>query len=201
MSRYFEALNRVPAVPATPEVQVKEPAERPKLYALSASATRVPYAVVPAGTYVAAALARTAEVQRLTETFAATVNASADGRLFLAGCTTGDGSSTVAAALALDLSQRLGVRTLLVDGNLRRANFTRMSAAADLAPDQRETGPALRLSPTKWARLEIANLKLTMDKPDYEQTFSELNRRIAAFPAATIDLGTVRVDSRATAGA
>jgi hypothetical protein len=152
---------------------------------------------VPAGTYVAAALARTGEVQRLAETFAATVNASADGRLVLAGCTTGDGSSTVAAAIALDLSQRLGVRTLLIDGNSRRANFARMFGTADLAADQRESGGALRLSPTKWARLEIANLKLTPDQPDYAQTCGELNRRITAFPAAIVHLGAVRLDSRA----
>jgi len=199
MFRYFEALNRASAVDETPALPVKEQAERPKLSALPAptSATRVPYAVVPAGTHVAAALARTGEIQKLTDTFAASVNASAGGRLAPASCSTGDGSTTVAAAIALDLSQRLDVRILLVDGNLRRANFSRMFATAETTPDQRESGDALRLSPTKWARLEIANLKLTIDKPEYEQTFSELGHRIAVFPAAIIDLGNVRVDSRA----
>jgi hypothetical protein len=200
MFRYFEALNRAPAVDETPALPVKEQAERPKLSALPAptSATRVPYAVVPAGTHVAAALARTGEIQKLTETFAASVNASAGGRLAPASCSTGDGSTTVAAAIALDLSQRPERPHLAGRRQFATCQFlTHVRNGRDHARSKRESSDALRLSPTKWARLEIANLKLTIDKPEYEQTFSELGHRIAVFPAAIIDLGNVRVDSRA----
>lgn len=200
MSRYFEALNRKPSVDQiVADLRAQDQVERPKLYVLPApaSSARTPSVVAPAGALVATALARTEEIQRLAETFAASVNTAADGRLALAGCATGDGSSIVAAAIALDLTQRLGIRTMVIDGNARRGNFARIFRSVEADDDSCEAPSALRIISTKWHRLEIASLRLSTDKQDHERTCGELNQRIAGFPAAIIDLGTVRTDSRA----
>ncbi len=46
--------------------------------------------------------------------------------MLVTGCRPGDGASTIAMGLALDLSQRLGLRTLLVDAHLRRPGLHKM---------------------------------------------------------------------------
>ena len=149
------------------------------------------------------ALARLKGVQRITEGFAGVASALGDARLAIAGCAASDGCSSVAAAIALDLTQRLNMRTLLVDGNICRPRVVNMFAnrkTAMLALESRtvvevksERGIVVRSS--NWARLEVANVTPALEKGESE-SLDELNERIRAFPAAVIDLGVVRLDPR-----
>ncbi len=64
-------------------------------------------------------LARDPALCQLSEQLAALSTREDPVRLLVSGCRPGDGASTIAAALALDLSQRLAMRTVLVEGHLR----------------------------------------------------------------------------------
>jgi Mrp family chromosome partitioning ATPase len=127
-----------------------------------------------------------------------------DARLAITGCAAGDGCSSVAAAIAFDLTQRLNVRTLLVDGNICSPRIAKMFANRNtpiLASESRtvrevqsEQGIVVRSS--NWAKLEVANITPALEKCE-PASLEELNDRVKAFPAAVIDLGAVRLDPRA----
>ena len=65
------------------------------------------------------ALAKVQALRNLSERVAPQAAVDSSTHLLISGCTSGEGASTVAAALAIDLSQRLSMRTLVVDANLR----------------------------------------------------------------------------------
>jgi Mrp family chromosome partitioning ATPase len=149
------------------------------------------------------ALARLKGIHRIAESFAGVASVLGDARLAIAGCAAGDGCSSVAAAIALDLTQRLNVRTLLVDGNMCRPRIVKMFAnrkTSMLALESRtvvevksERGIVVRSS--NWARLEVANVTPALEKGESE-SLDELNERVRVFPASVIDLGAVRLDPR-----
>ena len=66
-----------------------------------------------------AALARQDAIRQLSERMAPTAAVEKSCRVAISGCRPRDGASSIAAALALDLSQRLSMRTILVDANLQ----------------------------------------------------------------------------------
>jgi len=150
------------------------------------------------------ALARLKGVQRITEGFAGVASALGDARLAIAGCAASDGCSSVAAAIALDLTQRLNMRTLLVDGNICRPRVVNMFANRKTAMLAMESGTGVEVQAdqqivvrsSNWAKLEVANITSALEK-SAPASLDELNERIRIFPAAVIDLGAVRLDPRA----
>ncbi len=70
-------------------------------------------------------------------------------RMLVTGCRPGDGASTVAMGLALDLSQRMGLRTLLVDAHLRKPELHKMF------PPPPSKGPTLLLGDQFVVRLPV----------------------------------------------
>ena len=123
-------------------------------------------------------------------------------RLAIAGCAAGDGCSSVAAAIALDLTQRLNVRTLLVDGNICRPRIVKMFAnqktpilalEARTVVELQSAGIVVRSS--NWAKLEVATVSPALEKSG-PASFEELNDVVRAFPASVVDLGAVRLDPR-----
>ena len=65
----------------------------------------------------AAAMVDRIGIRMIAERVAAVARLSGQARVLITGCRNGDGASTVAGALALDLSLRLSVETLLVDAD------------------------------------------------------------------------------------
>jgi Mrp family chromosome partitioning ATPase len=159
----------------------------------------------PSENLVPPALARLDGIHRITESFASLASISGDGRLAIAGCAAGDGCSSVAAAIALDLTQRIGIRTLLVDGNVCRPQIVKMFAnrrppVLEVQPTalvELESEPGLQIRSSNWARLEIASLNPSSELAEPADALEEVNNRVRAFPAAVLDLGAVRLDPRA----
>jgi Mrp family chromosome partitioning ATPase len=197
MSRFHEALKR--AQPLAEQTRTGEPAAAPsrtqKLVELG-SLVRNPAVVRTPSAAVSSTIARAEGVRRISETVAASANVAGDTRVFVAGCAPGDGTSTVAAALVLDLTQRHHLRTLLVDANPRRSKILPIFGAAEP-----EAGPAdgyddLRVRSTLWSRLQIGTFKPLLPSATNTRVLTELSDRISAFPAAIVDLGAVCLDSR-----
>lgn len=157
----------------------------------------------PSDNLVPPALARLKGIHRITESFAGVASVLGDARLAIAGCAAGDGCSSVAAAIALDLTQRLNVRTLLVDGNICHPRILKMFAnrktpilaleAKTVMQLQSEQGIIVRSS--NWAKLEVATITSALETGE-PSSLEELNDRVSAFPATVIDLGAVRLDPR-----
>jgi Mrp family chromosome partitioning ATPase len=202
VTNFFEAMKRqalepeaqadLPGQPSPPELRMVSQSERLARIAAFSDKPLLP------------ALARSKQIQRITESFAGVASVSGDARLAIAGCAAGDGSSSVAAAIALDLSQRLNIRTLLVDGNLCHPRIVKMFANRKTPTLEMEgrnlvepqSGQGIANRSTNWATLEVAAVTAALEKSE-TVSLEELNNRARAFPAAVIDLGAVRLDPRA----
>src|SRR5262249_54009419 len=116
-------------------------------------------------------------------------------RVLLTGCRPGDGASTVAGALALDLSRRLGVDTLLVE------------AGADGGAAEAAGGSLMRIN-SGGAALWTARCMphavngaagesgLARGGGAGERLLAALQAAAGPWRAAVIDLGVVRLDAR-----
>jgi Mrp family chromosome partitioning ATPase len=120
--------------------------------------------------------------------------------VLIAGCRIGDGASTVAGALALDLSWRLGIETLLVDAGRSGGP---LGAEAGLGSSGRplriKPGGVARLWTTRCAnRAEAARPALPAGngQAETDELVAELQAVAARYRAAVIDLGVVRLDAR-----
>src|SRR5215469_12588269 len=116
MSKYYEAINRPPALeqpPGPDRTGEKSGADA----SLLNSGYGAPHSLVtlPILEHVPAAVARAGAIRNLTERLAPLAVVERSTRLLITGCRPGDGASTVATAIAIDISQRLGLRTMLVD--------------------------------------------------------------------------------------
>ncbi len=142
----------------------------------------------------AMALADSAGIKMIAERVAAVARLSGRARVLIAGCRIGDGASTVTGALALDLSSRLGIETLLVDAGSGAG--TGMSG-----------GRPLRIKPGAVARLWTARCAVNAEaartglpasngQADTDELVAELQTAAARYRAAVIDLGVVRLDAR-----
>ena len=78
-------------------------------------------------------------------------------RMLVTGCRPGDGASTVAMGLALDLSQRLGLRTLLVDAHLRKPELHKMFPPAPSKSPTLLLGDQFVVRPSTMPHLELAS--------------------------------------------
>jgi len=144
----------------------------------------------------ATALADSAGIRVIAERIAAVARLSGGSRVLIAGCRIGDGASTVAGALALDLCWRLRIETLLVDAG-------RSGAEASMGGG----GRPLRIKPGAVARLWTARcaagaeaartgLPAANGQAQTDELVAELQAVAARYRAAVIDLGVVRLDAR-----
>jgi hypothetical protein len=141
-------------VPAEPRIGV--PAE-PRI---GSSGPLVP---VPVPNDVMGLIASTSSIRQLSERLAPAASVDRACRLVIAGCRQQDGASSVAAAIAIDLSQRLSISTLLVDANLRNPGLHRVMASGDRRNSQALLDGALQVRSTGWRRLSLASCSPNID--------------------------------------
>jgi len=137
-------------------------------------------------------ISRAKSLQALNERVAPLACVGQSVRLLVTGCCPGDGASTVAMALALDMSGRLGLRTLLLDAHLRKPDLHKL-----LPPTQSKTPPLLLgdqfiLQATGLPRLELASCLPTTS----EASASAFATLLDSYSLAIVDLGVVRLDGR-----
>jgi len=140
--------------------------------------------------------ARTRSLQTLNERVAPLAGVGQSVRLLVTGCRPGDGTSTVAVGLALDMSQRLGLRTLLVDAHLRKPELHKMFPPLPGSGAPLLLGDQFVVRPSAMPRLELAScLPMTASalRPGDAQGYEAL---LDSFLLAVVDLGVVRLDGR-----
>jgi Mrp family chromosome partitioning ATPase len=193
MSKYFQAMQRgasTTVMRPTISTEVLPAVEHPPEPARAAFA--MPVAVVERGDLIGD-LARDPSLCRLSEQLAALGTAENPVRLLVSGCRSGDGASTIAAALALDLSQRLAMRTILVDGHLRHPALRSLLARSAALPADLASATSLSSQRTAWPRLElISRAPVDLSKP----VLDDLGGLLRRFPIAVIDLGVIRLEPR-----
>jgi Mrp family chromosome partitioning ATPase len=139
---------------------------------------------------------RTRSLQFLNERVAPLAGVGHSVRLLVTGCRPGDGASTVAMGLALDLSQRMGLRTLLVDAHLRKPELHKMFPPSPSKSPTLLLGDQFVVRTSSVPRLELAScLPMTAGamRPGDVQSYHSL---LDSFALAVVDLGVVRLDGR-----
>jgi Mrp family chromosome partitioning ATPase len=193
MSKYYEALTRPQPTPQPDHVEDRDHDDIPALSGKNAAA----HSLVPLPTleHVPAAVARASAIRNLTERLAPLAVLERSTRLLVTGCRPGDGASTVATAIAIDISQRLGLRTMLVDAHLRHPTLHRLFQHPGRRTPELVLDGALQIRATEWPRLELVTCCLS--NPDSQrQLFDEFETLLATYPAVIIDLGVTRLDAR-----
>jgi Mrp family chromosome partitioning ATPase len=135
-------------------------------------------------------------LQALNERVAPLAGVGHSVRLLVTGCRPGDGASTVAVGLALDLSQRLGLRTLLVDAHLRKPELHKLFPPLPGKNAPLLLGDQFVVRPSSIPRLELASclpMRAGAPRPDDTQDAEAL---LDGFALAVVDLGVVRLDAR-----
>jgi Mrp family chromosome partitioning ATPase len=193
MSKYFQAMERgasTTVVRQSATTKVLTPLED-----LSESAqpiNRIPLGSVDRADPIGD-LAREPALCRLSEQLAALGMGENPVRLLVSGCRPGDGASTIAAALALDLSQRLAMRTVLVEGHLRHPALRSLLARSTAMPPDLSAAASVTAQRTAWPRLEL------ISRPPVDpstQVLDDLNGLLRRFPISVIDLGVIRLEPR-----
>ncbi|MGZ6176380.1 MAG: tyrosine-protein kinase family protein [Candidatus Binataceae bacterium] len=193
MSKYYEALTRPQSTPQPYQVEDHDRDDIPAFSGKNAAA----HSLVPLPTleHVPAAVARASAIRNLTERLAPLAVLERSTRLLVTGCRPGDGASTVATAIAIDISQRLGLRTMLVDAHLRHPTLHRLFQHPGRRTPELVLDGALQIRATEWPRLELVTCCLS--NPDSQrQLFDEFETLLATYPAVIIDLGVTRLDAR-----
>jgi Mrp family chromosome partitioning ATPase len=140
--------------------------------------------------------ARAHSLQALNERLAPLAGVGQSVRLLVTGCRPGDGASTVAMGLALDLSQRLGLRTLLVDAHLRKPELHKMFPPPAAKSPPLLLGDQFVVCPSSVPRLELASclpMRAEAMRPGDAQGYEAL---LGTFLFAVVDLGVLRLDGR-----
>lgn len=151
---------------------------------------------VPAGQETSRAVAQMHGIQLLTERLAPLAVLDGRVRLLVSGCRPGDGTSTVAMALALDLSQRLSLRTMLVDAHMRHPTLHNSFPRPGRGSAELVLGDQFLIRPTGWSRLDLATFWQPGGEQDCQDLVGEFENLAAGYSAAVIDLGVVRLDAR-----
>jgi Mrp family chromosome partitioning ATPase len=209
VSKYYDLVNRSTATTREP---LPSPRPRAKLVAKTRDLVERPVRAVtetsdplalaetffpePLPRDLPAALARQDAIRQLSERMAPTAAVERSCRVAISGCRPRDGASSIAAALALDLSQRLSMRTLLVDANLQSPSLHGVISPANGTVTHITLDGSLQLRSTGWPRLTLATCCPFENDDQHEAALAELGSVINTFPAAVIDLGVARLDPR-----
>jgi Mrp family chromosome partitioning ATPase len=143
-----------------------------------------------------AMLARSAPLQRVCELFTPLAVVNNDLRMLFTGCRPGDGASTIAAAFALDLSQRLSLRTLLIDANSRRPTLHRSFVRSSVQPPELVLDGPMQIRSTGWAWLDLATCCLGSTESERRDALVRCDEVSRHYAAVVVDLGVVRLDAR-----
>src|SRR5579863_6557338 len=151
MSKYFQAMERRKQgfVPHA-DSRSKPPSE------VAARAQPLALAPVLEPQGLLESLARGRSLRNLTEQLGAASALSGSARILVAGCRPGDGVSTIAAAMALDMSQRLAARTVLVQGQPQGASMHPLFGRAGAPTTPSAAAASIAVQGTGWPRLETA---------------------------------------------
>lgn len=141
-----------------------------------------------------AVVARSADIRDLNERLAPMAAVKESVRLLVSGCRRGDGASTVAAALAIDLSQRLGLRTLLLDAYLRHPSLHHLIVSNRNSPELILEGSLQRRS-TEWPRLELLTC-CPEDEEEQKELLQGIENVFDNYAMVVVDLGVARLDAR-----
>ena len=195
MSKYYEALTRPQSTPQPYQAEDRDRDDIPALSGKNAAA----HSLVPLPTleHVPAAVARASAIRNLTERLAPLAVIERSIRLLVTGCRPGDGASTVASAIAIDLSQRLGLRTICVDAHLRHPNLHRTcsNVRAGALPSWCWMARCRFARPNGrgWTSRPAARFPATTSGCSSSRSSKGYSNR---YQAAVIDLGVPRLDAR-----
>jgi Mrp family chromosome partitioning ATPase len=117
-------------------------------------------------------------------------------RLAVAGCRSGDGVTTVAAALALDMSQRLSLKTIIVDAHIRRPSLHRVFCLRRERAAELVLEGTLQIRASGWPRLALATCYLGDDDRQRSEVIEDFERLFSDYQAVILDMGVPRLDSR-----
>jgi Mrp family chromosome partitioning ATPase len=141
-------------------------------------------------------VARSKAIRRLSEQLAPLAVIDHSVRLLISACRPGDGASTIASALAIDLSQRLGLRTVCVDAHLRHPSLHRTFVAPGTASTELVLDGSLQIRATEWPRLDLATCCPVSSDDERLQQLADFEGLLNRYQAAVIDLGVPRLDAR-----
>jgi Mrp family chromosome partitioning ATPase len=201
VSNYYEAIRRISpqfADEPAPEVEAGRPAAERTEETRPAVRIRTANAIValPVAEAAPVSIARAEGLQRLAERLAPLAMVERSMRLLLSGCRPADGTSTIASAFALDLSQRLSVRTLLVDAHVRHPSLHRIFTVPEHKQPELVLDGALQIRSSGWPRLEVASCCVDgVDDQRYE-LLQRLENVFSHYAAVVVDLGVIRLDTR-----
>ncbi|MGH7913949.1 MAG: tyrosine-protein kinase family protein, partial [Candidatus Binataceae bacterium] len=95
----------------------------------------------------------------------------------------------------IDISQRLGLRTMLVDAHLRHPSLHRLFQPPGRRTPELVLDGALQIRATEWPRLELVTCCLS--SPDSQrQLFEQFETLFGGYSAVIVDLGVARLDAR-----
>lgn len=195
MSNYYELLNRAHNESASTanrwrERETARAGARPNFMPPSLLA---PIPLLPKPSLLAAKLR---SLQVLNERVAPLAGVGQSVRVLVTGCRPGDGASTIATALALDMSQRLGRSILLVDGHLRKPDLHRLFPPAPNGARPMVLGDHFVVRPTGLPRLQLATLLPRKGDWQADSAVEHWQGLLDDYPLTIVDLGVVRLDSR-----
>ena len=193
MGKYYNALARERT---RYEHDFGHPAENPSATKVASMTGSLAPVALPVFQHVPAALANQSAIRRLSERLMPVAAVESSVRLFVAGCRPQDGASAVATAFAIDLSQRLGLRTMLIDAHLRHPVLHRMFAPNRQAVPELILNGMLQIRSTDWTGLELASCCPVADDAARDEMLGQLDGLLNSYRAAVIDLGVSRLDSR-----
>jgi Mrp family chromosome partitioning ATPase len=191
MSRYFQAMERRVARP----IPYTDPGTRPRPDVLALNQPTV-LAPVPGPGGLLDTLTRSRSLRNLSEQLAAASTRDGAARILMAGCRPGDGVTTVAAALALDMSQRLATRTVLVETQPRVTAIHPLLGRGNGSTSATPVSESIALQGTGWPRLEMARPEQMALAEQPAGLVEELEELLDRYRVAVIDLGVIRLDPR-----
>src|SRR5579863_5343915 len=191
MSRYFQAMERrkTGLVPYTDS----------RAKALSEVVPRnqpIPLAPIAGPQGLLDSIACSRSIRNLSEQLGAASAYNGPARILMTGCRAGDGVSTVAAAMALDLSQRLAARTVLVEGQSRVTAMHPLFGRPVAPTPTTALSTSIAVQGTGWPRLETARPEQLEVGDHPARMIEEMDELLARYRLAVIDLGVVRLDPR-----
>src|SRR5216683_7819208 len=201
MSRYFQAMERrkTGLVPFTDSRNVDSRSVDSRTKPLTEIVARTqPMTLAPVASVqgLLDQISASASLRSLSEQLGASSAYNGPARILMTGCRPGDGVSTVAAAMALDMSQRLAARTVLVEGQPRVALTHPLFGRAGAPASATVASSSIAVQGTQWPRLETARPE-QMDLAEHPARLVEdLDELLMRYRLAVVDLGVVRLDPR-----
>jgi Mrp family chromosome partitioning ATPase len=193
VGKYSDTMTRLAREPKT---STRPADDRPDTAMLRDHAVLNALVPVPSVPDVPAAVSQCDALRSISERLAPMAIVDSTIRLAVAGCRPGDGVSTVAIALAMDLSQRLSLKTILVDAHIRHPSLHRFFRMPQARAQELLLEGALQIRASGRARLDLASCCLSDGDEDREEVLQDFEELLPRYEAAVLDLGVPRLDAR-----